>query len=272
MSENRCVCCGEIIDEGRQVCDECIRKAENNEKEYIAKKDRRVAVYAGTRNLYEQMYVALKSLLLNNRMDRVYLLIEDDEYPFPVPDCVYPVNVSGQEFFPEDGVNYQSPWSYMTMMRCCLATMLPNEDMVLWLDCDTFVDRPITDLFNLDMTGLLYAAVLEPKKSIDVFRYVNAGVLLCNLDALRKTGKEDELIALLNEIPLTFPDQEAINLLCQARIRLIDSEYNANNWTMKSIRPRIYHLATIRGEELKRQWIYRKYEALNLFAEDNDDD
>ena len=57
----------------------------------------KVAVYAGTRNLYEQMYVCLKSLLVNNAMDRVYLLIEDDEYPYTVPENVIPVNVSEQD-------------------------------------------------------------------------------------------------------------------------------------------------------------------------------
>ena len=93
----------------------------------------KVAVYAGTRNIYEQMYVCLKSLLLNNKMDRVYLLIEDDTYPYPVPDCVRVVNVSEQEFFEKDSPNYQSPWSYMTMMRCALATMLPDEKRILCL-------------------------------------------------------------------------------------------------------------------------------------------
>ena len=45
----------------------------------------RVAIYAGTRNLYPQMYTALKSLLINNSMDRVFLLIEDDEFPIRFP-------------------------------------------------------------------------------------------------------------------------------------------------------------------------------------------
>ena len=38
----------------------------------------KVVVYSGTRNVYPQMYVSLKSLLLNTEIDRVYLLIEDD--------------------------------------------------------------------------------------------------------------------------------------------------------------------------------------------------
>ena len=271
MSDNLCVCCGRQIPEGAQVCSECIKKAEESEKRYNAIQNRKVAVYAGTRNLYEQMYVALKSLLANNLMDRVYLLIEDDEYPFPVPDIVYPVNISGQELFPKDGANYINPWSYMTMMRCALATMLPRERKVLWLDCDTIVDQDITDLFSLDMRGLFYAAVNEPKKSIDIFRYVNAGVLLCDLDNLRTVDKETELMELLNNVQLTFPDQEAINLLCQGRIRLLDSEYNASIWTPKCLRPRIFHYAGIKDEDMKRQWAYKKYENIKLFEEVQDE-
>ena len=227
----------------------------------------RVAVYAGTRNLYGQMYVCLKSLLLNNRMDRVYLLIEDDEYPYPVPDCVMIANVSGQEFFPTDGPNYQSPWSYMTMMRCVLAIMFPEEKRMLWLDCDTIVDADITDLFDMNMNGLFYAGALEPRKSVDVFRYINAGVLMCNLELIRLAEKEDELVELLNTVRLGFPDQEAINLLCQCRTRLIDSSYNSNPWTMACVHPKVIHYATIRGEELQKQWGFKKYAKMSLFGE-----
>ena len=32
MSENRCVCCGEVIPEGRQCCRECVDKYMENER------------------------------------------------------------------------------------------------------------------------------------------------------------------------------------------------------------------------------------------------
>ena len=69
----------------------------------------KVAVYAGTRNLYEQMFVCLKSLLANTRMDRVYLLIEDDEFPYSLPDVCRIMNVSEQQFFPSGSPNFTSP-------------------------------------------------------------------------------------------------------------------------------------------------------------------
>ena len=32
MSENRCVCCGEVIPEGKMVCWECEHKEDKNEQ------------------------------------------------------------------------------------------------------------------------------------------------------------------------------------------------------------------------------------------------
>ena len=42
---------------------------------------KRVAVYAGTRNVYGQMVSAATSRVKNTRMDRVFFLIEDDALP-----------------------------------------------------------------------------------------------------------------------------------------------------------------------------------------------
>ena len=134
----------------------------------------KIAVYAGTRNIYDQMYVCLKSLLLTTPMDRVFLLIEDDEFPYPVPENVIIANVSAQEMFLPGSPNFSSPWSYMAMLKCCLANMF--EDMtgnILWLDCDTIVLDDISDLFSVDLSGFYYAGVMEAAKSKDIFRYIN---------------------------------------------------------------------------------------------------
>ena len=136
----------------------------------------KVVVYAGTRNLYEQMYVCVKSLLANTMVYRVYLLIEDDEFPYQLPDNVCVANVSKQEFFLPGSPNYSSPWSYMAMLRCVLSFILKDESRVLWLDCDTIVNEDIGDLFDIDMEGYYYAGVVEPQKSKDIFRYINSGI------------------------------------------------------------------------------------------------
>ena len=229
----------------------------------------KVAVYAGTRNLYEQMYVCLKSLLTNTKMDKVYLLIEDDEFPYKVPDIVHVANVSGQKFFLPGSPNYSNPWSYMAMLRCVLSFILP-EERVLWLECDTIVNEDISDLFDINMDGCYYAGVMEPQKSRDIFRYINSGVLLCNLSLLRDTQKEVELAYFLNNFRFVWADQEVINLLCQGHIRTIDSEYNQNAFTLQCIRPRIIHYAAVK--DFKNDWAYQMYANMDLFKEEQKDE
>ena len=225
----------------------------------------KLVVYAGTRNVYEQMYVSLKSLLLNTPVDGVFLLIEDDEFPYPVPENVQVCNVSGQEFFAPGSPNWSAPWSYMELLRCCLGEMLPEMiSQVLWLDVDTIVDADISELFDIDMHGYFYAAALEPKKSNMFFRYVNTGVMMYNLELLRMWRKESELIDFLNTYHFTFPGQDVINLLCQGRVKIIDSEFNASAWTASCHRPKIVHFAAIPAEQDKQHYLYQKYKMMDL--------
>ena len=231
----------------------------------------KIAVYTGTRNIYDQMYVCLKSLLLTTPMDRVFLLIEDDEFPYPVPENVSIANVSTQEMFRPGSPNYNSPWSYMAMLKCFLANMFSDmHGNILWLDCDTIVLDDISDLFSVDLSGFYYAGVMEPAKSKDVFRYINAGVLLCNLELLRGMCKEQEMIAFLNVCKLQWVDQDIINLLCQGRIRVIESIYNSNAFTMPCIRPKIIHYAAIK--DFHSDWAWQKYANFDLFTEVKEDE
>ena len=232
----------------------------------------KVAVYSGTRNVYPQMYVSLKSLLLNTEMDRVYLMIEDDEFPYPIPETVRIANVSKQEFFLPGSPNFNTPYSYMELLRCAMGFIFQTEKVVLWLDIDTIIDNDISDLFETDMRGFYYAGCMEPQKSRGIFTYVNSGVLLCNLELLRDTHKEVEMIGFLNQYKFTWPGQDVINLLCQGGIRPISSEYNGCSWTIPCTRPRIIHYAAIPAKEYMNEWAYKKYEQIELPLEEVGED
>ena len=232
----------------------------------------KVAVYSGTRNVYPQMYTSLKSLLLNTEMDRIYLLIEDDDFPFPVPENVYLVNVSEQKFFPADSANYNTPYSYMELLRCALGFILKDEKMVLWLDIDTIVDDDISDLFETNMEGFYYAGAVEPNKSQGIFLYINTGVVLCNLVELRESLKEAEMIGFLNVYAYDFPGQDVLNLLCQGRIRQMSSEYNTNAFVTPCYRPKIIHFAAFKKEQYTRMWAYKKYANMELPLEERTDE
>ena len=205
---------------------------------------KRIAVYAGTRTVYGMMACAAKSLLAHTRMDEVLFLIEDDDFPVELPDVIYTKNVSGQTWFDPDGPNYQSQWTYMTLVRLALPELLPDASRVLWLDIDTIVYDDISDLFDMDMAGNYVAMVREPKRCLFPFRYFNAGVCLMDLDAIRADGIHHKWMRLVNTEPFTAPDQDAINLICQGEIYELGPEWNsAGVITQDAAEPIIKHFA-----------------------------
>ena len=90
-------------------------------------------VYTGSRNLYPYMKATIQSLLDYNKVERIYLLIADDEFPLELPKgCKYTIiNVSDQKYFSEYGINYTSPFTYFCLLRVCLADLLPDEDKII---------------------------------------------------------------------------------------------------------------------------------------------
>ena len=217
---------------------------------------RRTAVYAGTRNLYRHMTTAAKSLLCNTRMDRVWFLIEDEAFPEELPEVIRCMNVRDQEWFRTDGPNYRSAWTYMALMKLALDEVL-DEKRVLWLDVDTIVEDDAGPLLEMDLEGKALAAVEEPRRGRHPFRYFNAGVMLMDLEKLWKSGKSREMRELVNAQRLDYPDQDAVNLVCQTCIRPVSADWNACKWTMNVPGPCIRHYAA--DKEYWEQEGFREY-------------
>lgn len=203
----------------------------------------RTAVYCGTRNLYEDMVTAVRSLLDHDGADRVALLIEDDAFPYEIPGCCEVVNVSNQTFFKVGSPNYKTKWTYMVLMRAALSKIL-TDDKVLSLDVDTIVDGDISELWSMPLDDYYLAGAREPIKSKE-YLYVQMGVVMFNLKKLRD-GTDDKIINALNTKQYAFCEQDCINEYCRGHILKMDSKYNVNDWTEPTNDPRIYHFAAIR--------------------------
>lgn len=202
----------------------------------------RTAAYCATRNLYADMIPAAKSLLKYSNVEQIYFIIEDDVFPYEIPDCIKTINVSDQTYFRPDGPNTNRRWTWMVMMRIALAKILPECDTVLSLDIDTIVVKDVSDLWDIPLGDNYIAGAREPGKS-QQHLYVNTGVALYNLKLFRETGKDDEIIHALNTIPYEFCEQDCIPDLCEGHILKIDSAYNFMPWTEATHDPKIIHFA-----------------------------
>lgn len=200
------------------------------------------AVFCATRNIYADMEAAARSLVANSDVDKVHFLIEDAEFPRPLPDIVECHDVSGQAFFPPYGPNAASSWTWMVLMRAALCDVLPDVDMVLSLDCDAFCVRDVSGIWDTDLDGKYLAGVIERGKSTAARRYVNFGVTLMNLAQLRD-GKASEVMSALNSRHFSFPEQDAFNEYCQGGIVELPHEWCAMAFNAEVDNPRIVHFA-----------------------------
>ena len=191
------------------------------------------AVYTGTRNLYPMMVPAVKSLLKHSSVDKVHLLIEDDEFPYELPDCVDVRNMSDQPWFAPDGPNMRSYFTYMALIRAAFVHIFPDVDKILSLDVDTICVNDIDDLWDIPLDDCYFSASLEQHRSQHGLIYCNIGVCMYNLKLLRESGKADEAIRVLNRQRLQWLEQDAFSYLCQGYISQMPSAYNSNRFTIE---------------------------------------
>ena len=194
----------------------------------------KAVVYAGTRNVYQDMIPSMKSLLIHSDVDKIYFLIEDDEFPYELPPEVECINVSKQQWFNADTCpNMKNRCSYMVLLRAAFTKIFPHLDKILNIDNDTVVKNNISELWDIDLTDYYLAGCGEPKQSKNNFTYINMGVAMINLKKLREDGKDEEMIEKLNTYYYPEAEQTCFNRVCQGHILLLPNCYNATQYTIK---------------------------------------
>ena len=158
-----------------------------------------------------------------------------------------PINMSDYDF----ALGYK-PFPLETWFRLFAPSLLPKYDKILWLDADIVVRDDVAKLYATDVgdnwiaacrwdygvIGLLererrqkasnltnyFTKVLGIKKPKE--DYVNAGVMVLNLQAMREHGVQEKLLQAAQNPAMHFHDQCAINMVCQGHIHYVDSEWN----------------------------------------------
>ena len=128
-----------------------------------------------------------------------------------------------------------------TMFRCMLPDLLPDLSKIVYLDADIFVNRDIKELWDIDISNYCAAGVRDyttyhdtftpypvQKGMVDRQNYINAGVLVLNLDNIGSQGnmKEQTLDYLINNPNSNLLDQDALNVILKDSILLLDEKWN----------------------------------------------
>lgn len=107
---------------------------------------------------------------------------------------------------------------------------------LIYLDCDILMEKPVTELFTMDLEGKCVAAVAdadnEPrKKALGIpadCTYVNSGVLVIDTAKWMALDASRRIIEYINSFPeaLMYPDQDGINYVLAHEILILGPRYN----------------------------------------------
>ena len=132
-------------------------------------------------------------------------------------------------------------YTQTTYYRFFIPDLFPQYKRGIYLDCDILVLGDISRLHTTDLgTNLLCAVQEEVMNRIDVFgkyveavlgtpreKYFNAGILVMNLEEMRKCNIEQKFVDLIQKVCFKVTqDQDYLNVLCHGRIKYLPLGWN----------------------------------------------
>ena len=133
-----------------------------------------------------------------------------------------------------------------TYYRFLIGDILPDYEKVAYLDCDTVILEDVSALFAYDVEKRVLAATLDAeipaqrstadptmaaylKDALDMEPsdpYLQAGVLLLNLQEMRSFHTVEQWLTLASKRKYRYNDQDILNKECKGRFSILPMEWN----------------------------------------------
>ena len=229
-----------------------------------------VIAIVANRPWYKYMIINIYALLRHTKdVKKIYILTETcnvNEIPylnnlinkysgveFKVLDArpIIEKNVSS------DCANKNSFFTQFAMVKLMLADVV-KEDKVLYIDTDAIVRADISNVWKYNIDNYYIAGVRDfgilkrgvPELMSIAEKYINSGFVIFNLKKIRADFIKEKLFEIINNKPLRFPDQDALNLVCNQKVFMLPSMYNVcEDVTQEVVNKslaKVYHYAGIK--------------------------
>lgn len=138
-------------------------------------------------------------------------------------------------------------FSIETYYRFFLPEIFPKLDKLIYIDCDTIIQKDIAQLYNIDIedkcigatqccgiirsfkygTKQYQAYFKDILKLKNIYEYFQAGVMILNLTQWRKVNLTSQLLQCLAKIKTPkLVDQDILNSVCQGKVKFIPMNWN----------------------------------------------
>ena len=109
-----------------------------------------------------------------------------------------------------------------------------KDEKILYIDTDAIVLKDISNVWRYDISDYYLAGVLDIGaynvgvcQALSITgKYVNSGFILLNLKKIREDKIQEKWFDVINNNELKYPDQDAINIICQHKELYLPSMYN----------------------------------------------
>ena len=126
----------------------------------------------------------------------------------------------------EKSPNLATRYTAYTLLRLLLDEVPGIPAKLLYLDTDTMFTASVLKLYETDITNYELAGVKDRYGRFFMSpRYLNAGVLLLNMEKIKETGLFKKARALLNKKKVFLSDQTAINKYVKRKL-ILGRAYN----------------------------------------------
>ena len=133
-------------------------------------------------------------------------------------------------------------YSKSTYFRLFIPTMFPTLKKALYLDCDILLKGDVSKLYDINLSsnlvGAVHDAFVDTHQALQQYvenrigvkpytKYFNAGVLLMNLEQMRKYDFKNKFFELLKSVKFDVAqDQDYLNALCYKKVKFISQDWN----------------------------------------------
>lgn len=238
-------------------------------KENLNEKNMVIAMSC-TKDWYHYLMVDVYSLLsCTKSVKRIYLLIETGDVAdvpylndiiqkFAVEVTLVNLNEYLVSYLNKNSPNRDTIYSNFSFGRLLLPDIV-EEDKVIYIDIDAIVRRDISNVWKYDISSYYVAGVKDYGIIADNIierygiqgKYINSGFVIFNLKKIREENIMNRWFEIINDIKLVYPDQDALNIVCQHAEMYLPSMYNSCEYagdriTMQCVNAdliKVYHFA-----------------------------
>lgn len=226
-----------------------------------------VSLFSVMENTDEELHfhILCDNTLTDDARNKIRDLCKSHDKEISFHDIVLDQRISLEELL-------EAGYSEGILYRLYLPELLPDISKIIYLDCDILANGDIKGLWEMDADGFCAAGRFDPPllgfvplpeekrkkmepfwEEIDWNSYINSGVLLMNLDRIRREHRLlEEAISFWEKYACSLPDQDAINYVFRGKTAFIPACCNMPNKDCPQVRDGFFFHYTYMGEDADR--------------------